>query len=557
MSKLVWGYFSKMIFYQTKILKNRFYFDLKALITHYSLLVTFFALFFCLLVFAGCSHRYQRADLIVITGAEPESLDPAIVTGQVDQNIVSELFEGLTRFNRAGLSEAGMAASWEISPDHCIYTFHLRPDACWSDGEKITANDVVASWKRALMPETASANSYQLFVIQGAEEFAAGKIDFSKVGLQVLDSETLKVTLRHPIPYFLDLCASPIFAIVPTQLIQKKGDDWIKPQNILSNGPYRCVEWRINDKIRLERNTQYWDREHVALKTIDLLPIAQANVAYNFYASGEADVIFGKLFPPALIEELRKRDDFHSACFLGTEFLRFNCVKPPFNDPRVRQAFLLCVDQEMITKKIARSGEIPAYSLVPPGVPHYHSPYVISHDPEKARQLLAQAGYRGGKNFPLINYLYNEGQLTEGVAVELQAIWKKELGVTVLLARQEWKVYLSSLNQLDYSIGRSSWVGDYPDPNTFLDIFTANSGNNRTGWKCAAYDQLIEEAATVFDAAKRFHLFQQSERLLIQEQSVIVPLFYYAGVQIYNPNCWGGMEENVLDKHPLWQIYRK
>ena len=194
---------------------------------------------------------------------------------------------------------------------------------------------------------------------------------------------------------------------------------------------------------------------------------------------------------------------------------------------------------------------------MPPEIPNYHSPHVTQYDPEKARHLLKEAGYPAGKGFPLISYLYNEGQLTEGIAVELQSIWKKELGVSVLLARQEWKVYLSSLNQLDYGIGRSSWVGDYPDPNTFLDIFTSTSGNNRTGWKSPAYDHLIQQASIAFNPEERFHLFQQAEQLLIQDQAVVVPLFYHAGIQIYDPKHWGGIERNILDKHPLWQVYKK
>lgn len=514
------------------------------------------SLFLGLLVLAGCSQQAQRADLVVVVGGEPESLDPALVTGQVDQNVVSELFEGLTRFNRAGVSEPGIAASWELSSDHRIYTFHLRPNAHWSNDQPITAYDVVASWKRVLMPETGSVNSYQLFVIEGAKEFAADK-RASLTGLEALNNQTLRVTLQHPTPYFLDLCALPVFSIVPTKLIEQVGDHWIKPEKIITSGPYLLADWRINDKIRLQRNPFYWDRKEVALATIDLLPIPQANTAYNFYASGGADMIFGKLFPPALIEELKKRSDFHAACFLGTEFLRFNCVQKPFCDPRVRQAFALCVDQHLLTKKIARAGEVSSYSFVPPGVPGYFAPHLTQYNPEKARQLLAEAGYPGGKNFPLVNYLYNEGQLTEGIAVELQSIWKKELGVFVLLARQEWKVYLSSLNQLDYAIGRSSWVGDYPDPNTFLDIFTTISGNNRTGWKSPLYDHLIQQASVVFDAEERFRLFEQAEQLLVQDQAVIIPLFYYAGIQIYDPKEWGGIEANILDKHPLWQVYKK
>lgn len=508
--------------------------------------------------FLGCTQQAHRADLVILIGGEPESLDPDIVTGQVDQNIVSELFEGLTRFNKAGVAEPGLASSWDIASDHQTYIFHLRKKGCWSNGQLIKAEDVVASWKRALMPATGGANSYQLFVIQGAEDFAHGKTkDFSQVGIKALDQETLQVTLSHPTPYFLDLCATPIFAVVPTKLIEQLGDHWTKPQHIITNGPYQLLDWRINDKISLHRNPLYWDHQHVAIESIDLLPIAQANIAYNFYASGAADIIFGKLFPPALIKELRTRKDFHTACFLGTEFLRFNCAVKPFSDERVRKAFALCVNQNLLVNKMARSGELPAYGFVPPGILGYHNRDATYNDPSEARRLLAEAGYPEGKGFPLITYLYNEGQLTEGVAIELQAAWKKELGISVLLARQEWKVYLGSLNQLDYNIGRSSWVGDYPDPNTFLDIFAATSGNNRTGWQSPEYDGLLQQASMTVSPVERCLLFQKAERLLLQDQAVIVPLFYYAGVQIYNPARWGGIQENILDKHPLWQIYQK
>jgi oligopeptide transport system substrate-binding protein len=536
------------------------------------LLAPFLLLLLSLLTLSSCSQQH-RADLVVILGAEPESLDPAIVTGQVDQNVAQEFFEGLTHFNRLGLSEPAIASSWEISSDQRIYTFHLRHDARWSNGQPITAHDVVASWRRVLIPATGSANRYQLFVIEGAEEFASGKrSDFSTVGVEALDAETLKVTLRHPTSYFLDLCALPVFSVVPTAVIERVGDNWIKPGEIVTSGPYLLADWRINDRIRLQRNPFYWNRDRVALATIDLLLITQATTAYNFYASGEGDIIFGKLFPPSLIEELKKRSDFHSAPFLGTEFLRFNCHQPPFDDVRVRQAFSLCIDQKFLTEKIARSGEIPAESFVPPGISKqlsslsapsdlktvtYHSPHFTQYDPERARQLLAEAGYPAGRGFPLTTYLYNEGQLTEGIAVELQSIWKRELGLSMLLARQEWKVYLTSLNMLDYGIGRSSWVGDYPDPNTFLDIFLTGSGNNRTGWKSSTYDRLIQQAAATSDLEERFHLFQEAEQFLVQDSAVIVPLFYYASLQIYDATRWGGIEQNVLDEHPLWQIYKK
>jgi oligopeptide transport system substrate-binding protein len=217
----------------------------------------------------------------------------------------------------------------------------------------------------------------------------------------------------------------------------------------------------------------------------------------------------------------------------------------------------MAIDRKRITTKITRAGERRALSFVPPGIPGYQPPEGLSENPEKARELLAQAGYPGGKGFPLTTYLYSEGELNEGVAVELQAMWREQLGVTVQLARQEWKVYLNSLGSLDYGIARSSWVGDYPDPNTFLNLFLSGSGNNRTGWSNAVYDHLIEEAATARDSKHRFEIFRQAEKLLVCDESPIAPLFFYVGIQLYNSDQLGGIEANVLDEHPLREMYRK
>ena len=392
--------------------------------------------------FIGCHSQEKRADLVFINGVDPDTLDPALVTGQADGRIVSELFEGLLRFNRAGEPEPGVALSWEISPDHRTYLFHLRPKARWSDGKSVTAYDFVASWCRTLQAATAAPYSYQLFVIQGAEYFAKGKEkDFSKVGIEALDEQTLKVTLTNPTPYFLQLCALWTLFPVRVDLIDRWGDDWIKPEHIISNGPYLLSSWRLNNKITLKKNLLYWDVAHVALKTIEALPISQANVAYNFYATGAADLILDKeLAPPSLLDPLKKKNDFHSSLFLGTFFIRFNCSKPPFQDPRVRQAFSLVIDRSRLTQKITRGGEVCAKTFVPPGIPGYEPPKGLSYNPERARHLLAEAGYPEGKGFPLTNYLYAGGELSEGIAVELQAMWQKELGVPILLARQEWKI---------------------------------------------------------------------------------------------------------------------
>ena len=502
---------------------------------------------------SGCGLKAKRADLVLVNGAEPDSLDPAIITGQPEGRVVNALFEGLTTFDRKGRSVPGMAESWTISPDRKTYTFRLRADAKWSDGVPVTAGDFVASWRRMLTPATAAPNNYQLFYVRNAKAFADGKLaDFSQVGVRALDDRTLEVQLGNPTPFFLDLCATPPLQPVPLRVIEREGDDWIKPGRIVTNGAYLLEAWRINDRIRLRRNPLYWDRAHVALETVDVLPIAKANVAFNFYASGEADVMLDKgVVPPSLLDELKRRPDFHAAPFLGSYFVRFNCVKGPFADERVRQAFALAVDRERIVKKITRAGELPAATLVPPGVAGYHAPAGLGYDPEKARALLAEAGYPGGRGFPLARYLFSEGELNEAIAVELQNMWSQTLGVQVALTRQEWKVYLNSLNSLDYDLARSTWVGDYPDPNTFLDMFLTGGGNNRTGWSNPAYDGLIAQAAAEGDAARRFAILAQAEEMLVARQAVVCPLYFYVGIQLYDPKRVGGIEPNVLDEHPI------
>jgi oligopeptide transport system substrate-binding protein len=512
-----------------------------------------------MLLLTGCGGTRGKADLTLINGAEPETLDPALITGQPEGRIVNALFEGLLRFDRFGRSGPGVASSWEISPDGLTYTFHLRPTARWSDGKQVTAGDFLASWRRTLEPETAAAYGYQLFPVSGAEDFANGKTrDFSTVGVEAPDDLTLIVHLAHATPYFLDLCALPPLYPVRTDLIAIWGDDWVKPGRFVGNGAYRLEAWRINDSIRLTKSPCFWDHGNVRLETVDVLPISKSNVAYNFYAVGQADLIMDKgLAPPSLLDELKKRPDFHAAPFLGSYFLRFNCSKPPFSDPRVRKAFSMAIDRKRITDKITRAGEQDALSFVPPGLPGYRPPDGLPEDVVKARVLLADAGYPGGKGFPLTTYLYSEGELNEGVAVELQSMWHEILGVNVQLARQEWKVYLNSLGSLDFGIARSSWVGDYPDPNTFLDLFFSGGGNNRTGWADQAYDRMIVSAAGEGNSAARLTLLREAEQYLVRDQAPIAPLFFYVGIQLYDGAKFGGIEANVLDEHPIREIFRK
>ncbi len=510
-------------------------------------------------IFTACFPSAPRADLVILNGAEPESLDPAVITGQLEGRIVSALFEGLAARDPAGRVIPGVAEQWDISPDGKTYLFHLRSDARWSDGRPVTAHDFVNSWKRTLQPMTAAEYAYQLYYIKGAEEFNSGKqTDFNQVGVHAIDPRTLEVRLVHPTPFFLDLCAFPTLAPVPISVVEQWGDDWIKPGHLVSNGAYMLEEWRINQRVRLRANPFYWDHSHVELQTIDALPTDKANTAFNIYTTGQADLILDKnLIPAMLLDALRNRPDFHSTPFLGTYFYRFNVTRPPMNHPLVRRAIGLAINKRRIVEKVTRAGEPIATHFVPPGTRQYESPPGEDFNPDKARQLLSEAGFPGGKGFPTITLLYADQSVAKGVATEVQDMLHKELGVTIQLAQQEWKVYLNSMSQLDYDIAASSWLGDYNDANTFLDMFVTGGGNNRTGWSSPRYDQLIRDAARELDPVQRAGIFQKAETLLIRDEAPIAPIYFYVGIQFFDPNRISGIEPNVLDEHPLKYLRKK
>lgn len=509
---------------------------------------------------SGCSRSEKRADLVILNGVEPETLDPALITGQPEGRLAYALFEGLTSFSSEGKPQPGVAEKWDISADGLVYTFRLRHDARWSNGDQVTAMDFVDSWRRVLQPELAAEYAYQLYYLKNGRAFNEGTLkNFAQVGVRAADSFTLVVTLANPTPFFLEITCIQTLAAVHVRTVRREGDDWIKPEKIVTNGAYQLTSWRINDRIRLTKNPFYWNRDHVAMGTIDVLSTAKPNTALNFYLTGIADVLLDKgLAPSALIGDLKKRPDFHAGPFLGDYFVRFNVTRPPLNDARVRRALSLVVDKNLIVEKISRAGEIPANSFVPAGTGGYEPAPGLTRNAEEARRLLAEAGFPNGQGLRPIYYLYKgDSDLDRDIAVELQGMFKRELGVTMLLQAQEWKVYLNSQSSLDYDLSRSSWIGDYPDPNTFLDMFVTGGGNNRTGWSNANYDQLIASAASELDRAKRFDIFRQAEKLLVVDEAAICPLYFYVGIQFYDGTRLGGIETNLLDEHPFKSMFWK
>ncbi|HAM73095.1 MAG TPA: peptide ABC transporter substrate-binding protein [Verrucomicrobiales bacterium] len=513
-----------------------------------------------LIGFPGCAPREPRADIVIINGGEPETLDPAICTGQPDGRVAAGLWEGLTRTDPSSAEpQPAIAERWEISPDGRVYTFHLRTNAVWSTGEPITAEDVVYSWRRVVNPATAADYAGQLFFVRNGEEIASGKIsDPSRLGVEALDPHRLRVELVEPTAFFLDLCAFRTLAVVPRKTIERYGDRWLLAKPLPTSGPYTLEAWRVNDKIRLRRNPRHWDAANIRNEVIDMIHLESAMTSLNLFERHQADIIWDKtLIPMELVDILRTRPYTHTFNYLATYFVRFNVTRPPFNDVRVRRALAMAVDKRRITTHIMHGGERVASAIVPPGTAGYEPPDGLPYDPAEARRLLAEAGYPGGKGFPPFEYLTNTARQHEQVAVELQEMWKRELGITMELHNTEWKVFLADQSRVNFDLSRSSWVGDYNDPNTFLDMFMSSNGNNRTGWKNPRYDELMKQGNALTDRARRAALLREAERILVEQDLPVLPLFFYVGITLYRPEEYDGIYPNMIDEHPMYCIGRK
>jgi oligopeptide transport system substrate-binding protein len=519
------------------------------------------AILLCLALLAGCLRSEPPADLVIINGAEPESLDPHLVTGQADGRIAQAMFEGLLRYDpRTGQPIPGLAESWEVSPNGRVYTFHLRTNALWSTGEPITAADFAWSWRRALDPATASEYAGVLYYIKNGEPYATGKLkDFGQVGVRALDAHTLRAELEGPTAFFLDLCCFQPYAVVPRQMIERHGDRWLQARPFMASGAYVLDSWRLNDKIRLRKNPRYWDAASTQNQLVDLLPCVAPTTALNLYQSGAADIVWDKeLVPLELLDILMARPDFHCYDYFGNYFYRYNVTKKPFNDPRVRKALAMVIDRPRIVQRITRGGEKVGTCMSPPGIANgtnlYHRPEGVPYDPHAARRLLAEAGYPGGRGFPAFVYTFNTQESSKKIAVELREMWQRELGIKAELRQLEWKTYLRAQFMLDYDLIRSSWIGDYNDPNTFLDLFMSNNPNNRTGWRNARFDQTLRRANAELDPAAREKLLQEAELILVRDEVPVVPLFYYVGMEYYDPRKITGIYGNLRAEHPLRAI---
>jgi len=519
--------------------------------------------------------RLPRAEFVYSNGSEVTTLDPATVSGQAEGRVAMALFEGLTVKHPQTLAPLpGVAERWEVAPDGLTTTFHLRADARWSNGERLTAEDFLFSWRRLLEPETAAPFAYQLWCVRGAEAFGRSTPEerearWRAVGLAAPDARTLVVELARPTAYFLALTSfHPLFPVHRRSLEEAQRrfpgrwqSEWVRPGHLVSNGPFKLVERRVNDRLRLVRNPEYWDVASVALRSLDILALEHIGTGLNLYLAGEVDWI--DRVPAALVPQLRRRADFQAAPYLASYFYRVNVTRPPLDDVRVRRALALAVDRPTLCAAILQKGEPPSWSLTPPGLAGYprpemrHAPQgadeaahaaALAADRAEARALLAAAGYGPARPFPPLEILFNTSETHRDVAEVLAADWSAALGIEVKLLNQEWKSFLDSQTNLRYDLSRSSWIGDYPDPNTFLEAFTSRSENNRTGWSSTRYDALVAAAAREVDAERRLALLAEAEALLLEELPIL-PLFGYVSQNLVHPRL-GGFHPNVLDEHP-------
>ncbi|MFN0245131.1 MAG: peptide ABC transporter substrate-binding protein [Planctomycetota bacterium] len=510
--------------------------------------------------------RLPVADFAFVNSAEPSSLDPAAASGVPEGRVLRFLFEGLCVKDPRTLEPApGVAERWDVSPDGTLYTFHLRADARWSNGDVVTAEDFRASFRRLLDPRTAAPYGALLWPVVGAREWS-NRVDehgesvrsFDDVAIRAIDARTLAIELERPLPYFLDLLASPPCLPVHVRSIEASTArgvrHWTHPENLVTNGPYTLALRRVNDRLRFARSATYWDARHVGFATVDCLAVEHPVTALNLYLTGEVGWIDNP--PPAVIPELAGRDDFRARPFLATYFYRINVTRPPLDDRRVRRALALTIDRSAITEQVMRAGERPAFGLVPPGA-RDHDGVELAHardadgfaiDVAEARALLVDAGYgTGGRALPTVEIHYNNQGSHKDVAEIVADGWRKHLGIATRLLNQEWKVALDTQRTLGYQVSRSSWVADHLDPIGFLEVFTSTSENNRTGFADARYDALIERATRARGSERR-ELLADAERRLLEELPIL-PVYFYVTRNLVDPRL-DGFFDNALDEHP-------
>jgi oligopeptide transport system substrate-binding protein len=501
-------------------------------------------------------------ELVRGNGTEVATIDPHKSQGVPESHVIRDLLEGLVNQDGDGNTIPGVAESWETT-DNKTFTFHLRKDAKWSNGDPVTAQDFVYSWQRAVDPATASPYAWYMEYTKmaNAKDIVAGKKDKSELGVKAVDANTLVVELETAVPYFVMMMGHTTMKPVHQATVEKYGDQWTKPEHFVGNGAFSVDKWVVNERLVLKRNEQYWDNDKTVLNKVTFLPIENQVAEMNRFLSGEID--FTNELPTEHFKRLKKEhaEDVSVAGNLCSYYYIFNTKKAPFDDARVRQAISYAIDRNIVTDAILAQGQKPAYFLTPeitagfdPELPAYGKMSQKERNAEAAR-LLAEAGY--GKDNPLnFKLLYNTSENHKKIAVALGSMWKKTLGLSVTLENQEWKTYLSSKDSGDFEVARAGWCGDYNEASSFLTLMKSNNTTGGVHYDSAAYDQIIDKALNSTSEEERKALYLEAEKLMANDMP-IAPIYQYVKSRLLNPHVGGFPINNAEDKIFSKDLYIK
>jgi oligopeptide transport system substrate-binding protein len=507
----------------------------------------FIAVLVASVVLNGCAGRSgpEPNTLRVNLGSEPPSLDMHTSTDNVSFDVLCNIMIGLTQYTEDLKCVPAVAKSWDVLDGGRRYVFHLRNDAKWTDGKPVTAHNFEYAWKRLLNPTTAGAYAFFLYGIKNAQAYNTGKIkDASLVGCKALDDWTFEVQLDRPLAYFIYLTAYGPCTPARQDIIEKFKERWTEPGNIVTNGPFMLKSWQHEYKIELESNPNFFEGPP-KVKRIKMFMVPEQATAFALYQNNELDFIDNRSLSTADIEQVRTSPEFSQYPVLRNNYIGFNVTKPPFTDQRVRKAFSIGIDRT-IFPTVMKRGQTPMYTWIPPGLKGYSRDSGTTYDPEAARKLLAEAGYPDGKNFPSLQLLFPTSGDTGIFVQTIQDQFKRSLNIRIRLDNEEFKVYLRTLKHDAPPIFTSTWGADYPDPETFANLFTSYNANNELKYKNPKYDALVEAAGGEQDPDKRARLYEQADKLLIQEDAALCPVVQAAQNIMVKP--WvHGISKNKID----------
>lgn len=508
---------------------------------------------------AGASLAEQQ-QIVRHIKDEPASLDPLKAVGLPEIQVIRDLFEGLTNQDAQGKIVPGVAQSWSSS-DNKTWIFTLRNNARWSNGDPVTARDFVYSWQRLVDPKNSSAFAWfaGLSGIENAAAITKGEMTTDKLGVVALDNSRLKVTLDRPVPWFPALVANVALFPVPEKVIAQQGDSWTAPGKLVGNGAYQLSERVVNEKIVLTRNPHYWDDAHSVLTKVTFVPINEESSATKRYRANDIDIT--ESFPKEMYGLLKKilPGEVYTPDQLGTYYYAFNTQKGPTADVRVRKALSWSIDRKIIAEKVLGTGEKPAWHFTPDVTAGFKPlpSFLQQHDQNslnaQARALLAAAGYGPGKPLKL-KLLYNTSESHQKIAIAVASMWKKNLGVDVTLENQEWKTYIDSRNSGNFDVIRASWIGDYNEPSTFLNLLTAGNSSNISRFSNRDYDAVLAKASRETSDEARNSDYNRAEQILA-DQAPIAPIYQYTNGRLIKPWVKGypiTNPEDVAYSRELW-----